>query len=192
MSWIGILSTLAGLLTGGGVIAAWFKLGPERRKLKVETAQGEYTIISSDYRRVCAENDEMRMELVSLEQQLHFCGQHLEDLRLTCKTCQQDMALTRARAHLAINTMASYEIHIDLLLEEFRKRQIPITPMMRSSRIREAFLLEMNQLVALEQHTVAQTVLADEKIVSDTGGAKGDDKIEENEVSEPRRGTNDR
>lgn len=192
MSWVAILSSAGGILVGGGAIVAWFKLGPERRKLRVETAQGEYTIISSDYRRVCAENDEMRMQLVSAEQQLDVCARHLEDFRLQCSACQKDIALTRARAHLAINTMASYEIHVDLLLEEFRKRDIPITPMMRSSRIRQAFLLEMNQLVALEQHTVAQTVLADEKTVSSASGPEGDDKVKENEISESWGRTDDR
>ena len=195
MNWLSILGILGGVAGTLGGVVAWFKLGPERRKLTSDTSVNTSTIYSKllqdfdvRYQRLCEELDEKTMALVSAEQQLETCHQ-------TCHFLQgerDESILARSRSHIALNTMVSYELHIELLLDELRKCGIAITPEMRPQHIRTAFQAEMKKLETLESGVVENLLTRDANVVPSADGGARADQVTPDALPEPRSGEGDR
>ncbi len=167
---IGFVSTILGALGGAGGLYAWFKLGPERTKLKVESAEVATKIHSSllrdaehDHDRLSGELTQSRMETSALEHQHDQCRRMVVELQATLTTLRIEFArnarmaeLSRAKAHLINNALGNYELLIAHLLDILRDNEVPISPEMRPHRLRSNLQAEMNKLEELEIEAVQQ------------------------------------
>ncbi len=165
---IGLTSTIIGALGGAGGLYAWFKLGPERGKLKAEAAHVASGMHSSllrdaenEHNRLSNELMQVRMEVSALEHQHDECRRVVAGLQATIATLRVEFArharmaeLSRAKAHLANNALGNYELHIAMLLDILRDNSIPINPDMRPHKLRSNLQVEMNKLEELEIETV--------------------------------------
>lgn len=140
------LTNLGSLILGGGAITAWFKLGPERRKQHADTQSQILKDLREAYERVCDELAQVQMKLVLCQTENEHCRQRVQKM----EGLYQVSMLSRARAHLAIKTLGSYELHIDYLLDQMRHHSISISPMMRTTKLRAAYHLQQEKLDAME------------------------------------------
>lgn len=158
-----------GVLFGAGGVVAWFKLGPERRQTSTETQSTIFEDLNSAYVRVCDELLQSQMRLKACEAENESCRRQLQDLQTAVGTLKSDVGrqyrlflLARARAHLASKTLGNYELHIDFLLEEMRSHKVPITPMMRTTRIRNAYNGQLEKLEEMEAQELEKVLKEEE------------------------------
>ena len=155
---IAFVSAVSSLLSAGGVVV-WFKLGPERRKLKTETQSKIYDDLSTAYERICDELTQAQMRVKACEAENETCRKQIQELQSSVSLLHVEIgqqsrlsALSRARSYLAVKTLGSYELHIDFLLDEMRRHKVPITPMMRTQKLRTAYQAQMDRYEAMEAH----------------------------------------
>lgn len=155
---IALVSAASSLLSAGGV-AVWFKLGPERRKLKTETQSKIYDDLNTAYERISEELTQAQMGVKALEAENESCRKQIQELQTSVSLLQVETgrqsrlsALARARSHLAVKTLGTYELHIDFLLDEMRRHKVPITPIMRTQKLRTAYQAQMDKYEAMEVH----------------------------------------
>lgn len=169
---IGVVTTFLGTAIGTGGMYAWFKLGPERKKITVEVAHEAVVIHSSvlkdikeDYDRVSNELGLLKMEIISLEKENEDCRKRVQALESSVIFLQRDLdrhgrmaEMSRRKAHLAANTLGLYELHVEQQLEEMRGHGIVITSEMRTQKLRAAYQAEMNKLDELESTVTEQAI----------------------------------
>lgn len=174
------IAAVVGPFISGGVVTAWFKLGPERRKLTIETAEGAVLVhsnvlkdLKSDYDRLGSELGQVKMEGMEQEKENEECRRKILRLETSIMLLQQQsniqgrtVELARRRSHAAINALGSYELHIDGLLDVMREKRIDITPAMRPRILREAFQAEMQKIDEWENLTLEQAATTDTKNAS--------------------------
>jgi hypothetical protein len=167
---IGLFGTVFGAATGAGGLYAWFKLGPERNKLRIDAARVETTIHSSLLRdagnentRLSGELTQERMQLAALGHECDECHKTVASLQATFATLRVEFArnarmseLSRAKAHLALNGLGNYELLIARLLDILRDNDVPISPEMRPNRLRANLQAELNKLEELEVEAIQQ------------------------------------
>ena len=130
-------SLVTALFTASGVIA-WFTVGPQRRKITIDAAQGAILIQSSvlkdiheDYDRLGDELGQVKMEAMAREKENEDCREKIRELERSVAFLHIDLdrhgrmaELARRKSHTAIHALGNYELHIDSLLDEMRKHQI--------------------------------------------------------------------
>ncbi len=162
---VGAIASLLGALLGTGGLYAYFKLGPERRQIVIETAHEVMEILREDYNRVSDELTQVKMESVVLEKQHAECRKEIGELQASVRFLQRDLdrhgrmaELARRRAHVAVHAIGAYELLIDELLAKMRDSKIAITPIMRPTKIRTALQAEMDKLEDIESTVTEQAV----------------------------------
>lgn len=179
---IGAIATILGSLLGGGTVYGILKLGPERKKLTVESdkisidiaeaalsvSQGVLKSVKDDYDRLADDLAVLKMQSIARERENEDCQQRIQELQNSVSFLQRQLEhhgrvaqLARRKAHLAIHTMGYYEIHVDNILDVIRKLHpgnvpVTITEEMRTHQIREAFQREMAKLEYLETKDIEQ------------------------------------
>lgn len=170
-----IITFVVGLITallGSGGMYAWFKLGPERKKIYIEVAEHAADLqgdvlddLKEAYNRVCEELVQIRMQMVSREREHGECQKRIHEMEMTITSLRQDLdrhgrmaEMARRKSHLALNAIGNYELHIDNLLTILREHDVPITPMMHTHRLRKALQAEMNKLEEIESTTVERAI----------------------------------
>lgn len=171
--WITLISAILLAIFGTGTgLYGWFKLGAERRKTSAEadeiTAKVHTAVLrdlNEDYDRLADEVAQLRMAAIMREKENSECRQQLHEMRETVASLRIELArhgrlaeLSRRKAHLALNMLGNFEIHIDNLLGAMRdhvcqeegEHGMHITPLMRPHKLREAFQFEMNKLEQAE------------------------------------------
>jgi hypothetical protein len=150
---IGGITALLGTLLGTGGVIAWRKAEAEKQKLKAEerkaSAEADSVILrdlNAAYVRVCDELAQTTMRLVACEVENEQGRKRVEKLQ----GLYEISMVARARAHLAIKALGNYELHIDYLLDEMRHHNIPITPEMRTQKLRTAYQAQQERLDAME------------------------------------------
>lgn len=153
-----------GTFLGASGVIAWFKLGPERRKLRADANKSEidadsqiFKDLNVAYNRVSDELSQALMRIRAVETENETLRQQTHNLQVSITTLQGEInrqarlsALARARSHMALKMLGNYELHIDFLLDEMRDARIEITPIMRTSKLRVAFQAQMDRLEAME------------------------------------------
>jgi hypothetical protein len=171
---IAALAGLAGAVIGSGGLYAWFKVGPERRKITTEIHTSVLRDSHTAYQNISDELSQIRMNNIMLEEENeHFRGRVSELERVIVG--QQEAVnrhgrmaeLARRKAHVALNGLGGYELHIEHLLDRLRDENINLTPLDRPTRLRQALQAEMNKLEELESVATAQAI-TDSASASDT------------------------
>ena len=161
---IGVIG-LAGIALGSGGLYAWFKLGPERRKLSVDINSSLLRDAQAAYQQLSDELSQTKMSNIMLENECDNCRDKVFQLEHVIQTLQEELSrhgrmaeLARRRAHLAINTLGNYELHIELLLDRMRAENIMLNALDRPLKLRREFQAKMNELEKLESMAMTQAL----------------------------------
>lgn len=160
-TFLTIWAVVGPLLSGAiSAVVGWYRLRAERKKSSAETqnliADTQSQVLedlNKQYLRVCDELVQTQMGLKACEAENEICRAKVQELQAAVGLLQGQsrlFLLARARAHLAIKTLGSYELHIDYLLDEMRSHNVPITPMMRTQAIRTAYQIATEKLETME------------------------------------------
>jgi hypothetical protein len=169
-SWL--QTALIAAATGGGVftllryVPALFKIGPERKQMAVQASHEAVNLhsdvlkdVKDSYDNVADELAQLKMAVMVVEEERDHCKRQVQSYESTIRFLQSEVErhgrlterlkvtadIARQRSHYAVGVISNYEIHNELVLSEFRKREIPVTPMMRTKVLREAFHLQMEK-----------------------------------------------
>lgn len=154
----------ASALVGASGLAAWFKLGRERKKISAETEYTDaetqsrvYANLERDYRRVCDDLGQLEMRLRACKQENEACRKQVQELRDEVSGTHRQFLLARARGHAAGKLAGNYVLHNESVLDVIREHnkkhphhEIPITPMMRAVRLQETYQTELSRLDDME------------------------------------------
>lgn len=160
-----LLVGLAGTLLGSGGVYALLKVGPERRKTDAEVHTSLLRDSHTAYQQLSEELAHAKMINISLEKENEDCRDKVVQLQRTLRMIEEEInrhgrmsELARRKAHIAINALGGYELHIEHLLDRLRDEKIQLTPLDRPTRLRQAFQAEMNKLEELESIATAQAI----------------------------------
>lgn len=173
--WASILIAIATLVLGSGGVLAWFKLGPERKRIVIEAAEGAVILqsnvlkdIQTSYDNLNDELAQLKMDNIMVEEEKERCQAQIARLQTSVEFMQRDLdrhgrmaELARRKSHLAVHTLGNYELHVGLLLDEMRKARLEITPDMRPQHIRSAFQQEMDKLEVMESLVTEEAMAAE-------------------------------
>ena len=161
---IGVIGLL-GMALGGGGLYAWFKIGPERRRLTADTNSTLLRDAREAYQQLSDELSQTKMTNIMLENECDNCRDKVFQLEHVIQTLQEDISrhgrmseIARRRAHLAINTLGNYELHIELLLDRMRAENVVLNALDRPIKLRREFQAKMNELEKLESLATTQAL----------------------------------
>ena len=145
-----IVIAVAGIL-GGGSLVALFKVGPQRKHIVVDAAQGAVVVqsgvlkdLKDEIARLQAQVANLEMEKTATEEQLEAENESLEKrqreseatverLRMEVEFLHRDLdrhgrmtELARRRSHILSNAFSSLELRVHNLIDEMRKNDVPV------------------------------------------------------------------